>query len=85
VDNLYTTGCSFGDGLTSWNLGYINIANIPCAGTPPWYQNYMDQIHELEPGETYVLSVTAGYANTYFDVWIDFDNNLEFNNNRSLF
>ncbi|MBE0637237.1 MAG: T9SS type A sorting domain-containing protein [Bacteroidales bacterium] len=84
VDNLYTTGCSLGDGLTSWNLGYINIDNIPCAGNPPWYQNYMDQIHELYVGETYVLSVTAGYADTYIDVWIDYDNDLEFNNNEEL-
>ncbi|MBE0639325.1 MAG: T9SS type A sorting domain-containing protein, partial [Bacteroidales bacterium] len=84
VDNLYTSGCSFGDGLTSWDLENITVANIPCAGTPPWYQNYMDQIHNLEAGNTYVLTVTAGYADTYFDVWIDFDGNLELNNANEL-
>lgn len=84
VDNLYTTGCSYGDGLTSWNLQNITIPNIPCSGTPPWYRDYLDKIHQLEPGEAYVLTVTAGYADTYFDVWIDFDNDLEFNNNNEL-
>jgi len=37
----------------------------------------MDLVHELTPGETYELSVTAGYGNTYFAVWVDWDNNLD--------
>lgn len=84
VNNLYTTGCTYGDQLTSWNLANINVPNIPCSGTPPWYQNYMNQIHQLQAGQSYTLTVTAGYSNTYFDVWIDFDNNLTLNNNEEL-
>jgi hypothetical protein len=77
VDNLYTSGCGFGDQLTSWDLANINVPNIPCSGTPEWYQDYMDQVHELDAGMSYTLTVTAGYANTFFAVWIDFDGNLD--------
>jgi hypothetical protein len=80
VDNLYSSGCSLGDGLTSWDFVNINVPNIPCSGTPPWYHDYRDMVHEVEAGQTYVLTVTAGYTNTYFDVWIDFNDDLVLNN-----
>ncbi len=80
VDNLYSSGCSLGDGLTSWDFANINVPNIPCSGTPPWYHDYRDMVHEVEAGQTYVLTVTAGYTNTYFDVWIDFNDDLVLNN-----
>jgi len=78
IENLYTSGCDYGDQLTSWGLANINVSYIPCAGTPPWYQNYMDLVHAVLPDETYVLTVTAGYSNTHFAVWVDWDNNLDF-------
>ncbi|HPR58621.1 MAG TPA: T9SS type A sorting domain-containing protein, partial [Bacteroidales bacterium] len=84
IDNLYSSGCSFGDGLIAWELANINVPDIPCAGTPPWYHDYRDMVHELEAGMTYQLTVTAGYDDTWFDVWIDFDDNLELNNTDEL-
>jgi hypothetical protein len=80
VDNLYSSGCSYGDGLISWDFANINVPNIPCSGTPPWYHDYRDMVHEVEAGQTYVLTVTAGYSNTNFDVWIDFNDDLILNN-----
>jgi hypothetical protein len=77
VDNLYTSGCGFGDQLTSWELVNINEPSIPCSGTPDWYLDYTNLVHEFMQGETYALTVTAGYHNTHFAVWIDFDGNLE--------
>jgi hypothetical protein len=76
VDNLYSSGCSFGDGLIAWNLANINVPNIPCTGTPAWYHDYRDMVHELAAGESYILTVQAGYSSTYFDVWIDFNDDL---------
>ncbi len=84
VDNLYSSGCSYGDGLISWDFANINVPNIPCSGTPPWYHDYRDMVHEVEAGQTYVLTVTAGYTNTYFDVWIDFNDDLILNNTDEL-
>jgi len=80
VDNLYSNGCSFGDGLTSWDFANINVSNIPCSGIPPWYHDYRDMVHEVEAGHTYVLTVTAGYTDTYFDVWIDFNDDFVLSN-----
>jgi len=84
IDNLYSTGCySFGDGLLSWQLSNINI-DIPCLNANDWYHDYRDMVHEVEAGQTYVLTVTAGYTDTYFDVWIDFNNDLVLNNSDEL-
>jgi hypothetical protein len=77
VDNLYTSGCGSGDRLTSWELANINVPSIPCSGTPDWYLDYTYLVHEFMQGGTYALTVTAGYQNTHFAVWIDFDGNLE--------
>jgi len=70
---MYSSGCSLGDGLVYWNLENVLVPVIPCAGYPPWYHDYKDRIHMLEPGETYLLTVQAGYADTYFDVWINYN------------
>ncbi len=76
VDNLYTSGCGFGDGLISWNFANIDVPDIPCSGTPEWYHDYTDMVHEFNAGETYTLTVVAGYATTNFDVWIDWNDDL---------
>ena len=79
VENLYSTGCSLGDGLTSWDFAN-SIVDIPCFGFLPWYHDYRDMVYEVERGHTYVLTVTAGSENTYFDVWIDFNDDFVFSN-----
>jgi hypothetical protein len=84
VNNLYSVGCTYGDGLNSWDFVNINVPNIPCSGIPAWYHDYRDMVHEVEAGQTYVLSVTAGSSSTYFDVWIDFNDDLILNNANEL-
>jgi hypothetical protein len=78
VDGLYSTGCSFGDGLTYWDFSDVNVPDIPCGNGNPydWYHDYTDMVHSLEAGMDYTLTVQAGYNNTFFDVWIDFNDNL---------
>ena len=73
----YTTGCTYGDGLTLFQLGTINQP-IPCTGTPAWYQNYTAVSTDMAIGTAYTLTVQAGYSSTYVDVWIDFNNNNVF-------
>jgi hypothetical protein len=84
VDNLYSSGCTSGDGLTSWDFANINVPNIPCSGTPPWYHDYRDMVHQVVAGQTYVLTVTSGYSSTNFDVWIDFNDDLILSNDDEL-
>ncbi len=77
IENLYSSGCGFGDGLISWQLANVDIPDIPCSGEPEWYHDYTGQVHQLEAGETYSLIVEAGYESTYFDVWIDWNDDLQ--------
>ncbi|MDD2630969.1 MAG: T9SS type A sorting domain-containing protein [Bacteroidales bacterium] len=72
-ENLYSTGCDLGDGLTYWELNNILVPDIPCEGTPSYYHDYTGMAHELAPGHTYLLKVEAGTSNTYFDVWINYN------------
>jgi hypothetical protein len=76
-DNLYTTGCSGGDGLIYWSLANVHINDIPCVGNPSWYHGYLDSLHLMPPGE-YELTVKAGYNDTYFDVWIDYNDDMDY-------
>jgi hypothetical protein len=41
-------------------------------------------VHSLAAGETYTLTVQAGYADTYFDVWIDFNDDLLLTNDELI-
>lgn len=84
VDNLYSSGCGSGDGIVSWECANIEIPTIPCAGSPPWYQNFTNMYHDFTPGQPYLITVKAGYSQTYFDVWIDWDDNSILNNSNEL-
>ncbi|HZK06914.1 MAG TPA: T9SS type A sorting domain-containing protein [Bacteroidales bacterium] len=77
TDNLYTTGCAGGDGLIYWSLANVHINDIPCTGNPSFYHGYLDSLHLMPPGE-YELTVKADYNTTYFDVWIDYNNDMDY-------
>lgn len=84
VDGLYTTGCSLGDGLVYWDISNVNVPDIPCTGTPAWYHDYTDMVHDFTAGGTFTLTVQAGYGSTYFDVWIDFNDDLILTNDEII-
>jgi hypothetical protein len=84
IENLYSSGCDFGDGLVSWKFANVTIPEIPCAGSPSWYHIYPEYVHQIHPGYNYELIVEAGYANTYFDVWIDWNKDSQLNNDEEL-
>jgi hypothetical protein len=71
----YSTGCTVGDMITSFDLNTISETFV-CV-TPPYY-DHTNISTDLTIGETYVLTVSAGYSSTYFTVWIDFDNSYTF-------
>jgi len=74
----YTTGCTYGDGLTHFQLGTINQA-IACNGSPnAWYHDYTASSTTLTTGTNYTLTVQAGYSSTYMSLWIDLNNNNTF-------
>jgi hypothetical protein len=77
VTGVFTDGCDYGDGITSYSLANVSVPNIPCTGNPIWYKDYTNLVHNFMPGETYELMVTSGYGEDYFSMWIDFNNDLE--------
>ena len=76
TEDLYSSGCDYGDGLISWHLANVDVPDIPCSGNPEWYHDYTDQVHQLQAGQSYTLTVKAGYEDTNFDVWIDWNDDL---------
>jgi hypothetical protein len=73
TDGLYSTGCTFGDGINNWEFANVSV-HIPCEGMPSWYQDFTHLQHQVMPGETYELKVMARDAFHYFSVWMDFNN-----------
>ena len=74
--NIYCTpsmDCSYGDGLQLFQIS--NISNpSECEG----YGNFTNLTADFEQGAEYLLTVSTGYGSQYLNVWIDFDDNLEF-------
>ncbi|MEI7662471.1 MAG: carboxypeptidase-like regulatory domain-containing protein, partial [Bacteroidota bacterium] len=74
----YTTGCTYGDGITLFQLGTIN-QTIACNGSPnAWYHDYTALSTTMTTGTPYTLTVQAGYSSTYMSLWIDLNNNNTF-------
>jgi len=86
TDNLYQYGCSYGiDGLVHWDLANVYIPVIECTDENVWYHDYSDTVvHELVQGYDYILTVESGFFNTYFDVWIDFNDDYELTNDELI-
>ncbi|MCX6252055.1 MAG: GEVED domain-containing protein [Bacteroidetes bacterium] len=74
----YTTGCTFGDGLTLFQLNTINQV-VACNGVPnAWYHDWTATSTQIMLNTNYTLTVQAGYASTYVSVWIDYNDDLTF-------
>ncbi|MCX6246802.1 MAG: GEVED domain-containing protein [Bacteroidetes bacterium] len=73
----YSYGCSYGDGLTNFQLGTINQA-IPCSGAPAYYHDYTASSTNLSIGVPATVTVQAGFSSTYVTIWIDYNHNNTF-------
>jgi photosystem II stability/assembly factor-like uncharacterized protein len=74
--NIYCTpsmDCSYGDGLQLFQFANINNPS-ECEG----YGDFTNLSTDLEQGLEYPLTVTTGYGSQYLNVWIDFNDDLEF-------
>ncbi|MDB9712932.1 GEVED domain-containing protein [Flavobacteriaceae bacterium] len=74
--NIYCTpsmDCSYGDGLQLFQLSTIDNPS-ECEG----YGDFTNLSADLEQGTEYSLTVTTGYGSQYLNVWIDFNDDLEF-------
>jgi PKD repeat protein len=77
-----TANCSFGDGFTGFNLE--NILNWDNGCSDEGYGDFSELTTELEPGESYTVMFETGYSNQDACLWIDFNNNMEFEESERL-
>jgi hypothetical protein len=75
-----TANCSWGDGITGFILEDINNMNNGCSssGGIDGYGDFTDMSTELEPGATYQVTLRTGYSNQNVTIWIDLNDNKEF-------
>jgi hypothetical protein len=75
-----TANCSWGDGITGFILEDINNMNNGCSssGGIAGYGDFTQMSAQLEPGETYQVTLRTGYSNQNVSIWIDLNNNKEF-------
>ncbi len=71
-----SANCTYGDGLTGFALEDINNMDSGCS--PDGYGDFTDMITDLTPGGTYTVSLQTGYGSQMACLWIDFNNNKEF-------
>lgn len=75
---LYTEGCLWGDGLTALELNDVTLSPIDCDGAPTsgygWFHDWTSLTTDVAHGDS--LSLMVNYDNTVVSAWIDFDDNL---------
>jgi len=77
---LYGSACSFGDDLNSFSFATISNLNTGCGGGGTGYNDFTTQSTVLDPGVTYNWSANTNYSCCeHFAIWIDFNNDQDFN------
>jgi len=80
--NCQPTGnCTYGDGVTLFQLGTINN---PSGCSPNGYMDYTAQMTDLAIGQNHDLTVTSGWTTQYISVWIDYNDNFFFEANEMV-
>jgi hypothetical protein len=78
--------CSWGDGFTGFALEEIDNMNNGCSDDNgiSGYGDFLDMSTTLDPGQTYTASFTTGYSSQYACLWIDLDDDKEFEESERL-
>lgn len=72
-----TANCTYGDGFTGFALAQIN--NMTGNGcSPSGYGNFTNMVANLQPGQTYTVQWKTGYSNQRACLWIDLNDNKQF-------
>ncbi len=82
IENLYSEGCSLGDYIDEFILADISNVNSGCS--PNGYGDFTNLSTSLSAGEMYTLSITCMYNDQYASLWIDLNNNYEFEASEKL-
>jgi hypothetical protein len=82
TENLYTTGCIEGDGLTHFEISDLVNAESGCS--PGGYGDFTEMSTALARGYAYEVTLMSGYSDQYVSLWIDFDDDFDFSESERL-
>lgn len=82
TENLYTTGCIDGDGLTHFEIS--DLVNAASGCSPGGYGDFTAMSTDLARGYAYEVTLMSGYSNQYVSLWIDFDDDFAFSESERL-
>ena len=82
TDSLYSVGCIQGDGLQSFGIGALYNGMSGCS--PEGYGDFTDMTVELGQGYLHQTILHSNYMNQMVSLWIDFDNDFEFEDSERL-
>ncbi len=74
--------CSYGDGIDGFALEQIDNMDNGCSNGG--YGDFTDMVADLEPGGTYTVQWNTGYSNQDCSLWIDLNDNKEFEDSERL-
>jgi hypothetical protein len=82
VNNLYSPGCIYNDYINDLSVGTISQTATGCGSNG--YSDYTSLVANMEQGSTGTLSLTVGNYGHYVSMWIDADDDEEFEANEKL-
>ena len=74
--SLYTTGCAFGDYIDNVSLNNVNQTATGCS--TGGYADYTTDTVLVQQTAQLSLGVTAGYSGQWFAIWVDANNDGDF-------
>ncbi|MGB3075545.1 MAG: GEVED domain-containing protein, partial [Chitinophagales bacterium] len=78
TSNLYTYGCTYGDYIDNVAFGSLNQTATGCTSGNAGYSDFTALSTDLEQGSSYTLTVSTGTGGQYVSMWIDLDNDQNF-------
>ncbi|MFU8842823.1 MAG: carboxypeptidase regulatory-like domain-containing protein [Bacteroidales bacterium] len=76
TENLYVTGCDYGDGIGYFLLNTIQNLSSGCSDNG--YGDFTAMSTDLARGYAHQVLLKTGYSNQYVSLWVDLDDNYEF-------
>ncbi|MCF8364423.1 MAG: S8 family serine peptidase [Bacteroidales bacterium] len=80
--NLYSTGCTYGDYFDYVDLANLNNSSSGCSDNG--YGDFTYLIADVTAGQFYDLTLEVGFDDQYVSVWVDFNDNMFFEDDEKL-
>lgn len=84
TSNLYYYGCTYGDYIDNVSVGSLTQNATGCTSGNDGYSDYTSLSTNLEQGSVYTLSVSVGTYGHYVSMWIDLDDDNNFETSEKL-